>query len=165
LMVVGFIVFFEQERGRILIERGIDWWTLLFFMFLFGKSACLEYTGVTTKLGYALLQFTEGFARASAVPGGATGVIAVIMLWAGGVLSGFVGNLPIVAALVPVVKDLIRVGLPHATVLWLAQLFGGCFGGNLTFIGSTANLVAVGVYEKVQASRCGSGNGWHTARL
>jgi Na+/H+ antiporter NhaD/arsenite permease-like protein len=28
-------------------------------------------------------------------------------------------------------------------------LFGGCFGGNLTVIGSTANLVAVGAFERV----------------
>ncbi|MFO7676585.1 MAG: SLC13 family permease [bacterium] len=148
LIAVGFIVFSEQERGRQLIERGIDWWTLLFFMFLFGKSACLEYTGVTTKLGYVLLRLTEGFAGSTVVPGGSTGVIAVIMLWAGGISSGFVDNLPIVAALVPVVKDLVRVGLPHASILWWALLFGGCFGGNLTFIGSTANLVAVGAFER-----------------
>jgi Na+/H+ antiporter NhaD/arsenite permease-like protein len=60
-----------------------------------------------------------------------------------------VDNLPIVAALVPVVKDLGRAGLPHASILWWALLFGGCFGGNLTVIGSTANLVAVGAFEKV----------------
>jgi Na+/H+ antiporter NhaD/arsenite permease-like protein/mannitol/fructose-specific phosphotransferase system IIA component (Ntr-type) len=148
LAVMGFIVFSEQERGRQLIERGVDWWTLIFFMFLFGKSACLEYTGVTTKLGYFVLQFTEGLPQAAAMPGGATGAIAVLMLWVGGFASGFVDNLPIVAALVPVVKDLIRVGLPHATILWWALLFGGCFGGNLTVIGSTANLVAVGAYER-----------------
>ncbi|MEO0074056.1 MAG: SLC13 family permease, partial [candidate division WOR-3 bacterium] len=28
LLAVGFIVFYEQEKGRELIERGIDWWTL-----------------------------------------------------------------------------------------------------------------------------------------
>ncbi len=148
LTVLGFIVFSEQERGRQLVERGVDWWTLIFFMFLFGKSACLEYTGVTTKLGYFVLQFTQNLPQAATLPGGATGAIAVLMLWVGGFASGFVDNLPIVAALVPVVKDLIRIGLPHATILWWALLFGGCFGGNLTVIGSTANLVAVGAYER-----------------
>ncbi|UCG42458.1 MAG: PTS sugar transporter subunit IIA [candidate division WOR-3 bacterium] len=148
LTVVGFVVFSEQERGRRLIERGIDWWTLLFFMFLFGKSACLEYTGVTTKLGYFALQFAQSLSGTVSVPGGPTGTIAVLMLWVGGFSSGFVDNLPIVAALVPVVKDLVRVGLPHASILWWALLFGGCFGGNLTVIGSTANLVAVGAFER-----------------
>jgi len=27
-------------------------------------------------------------------------------------------------------------------------LFGGCFGGNITLIGSTANIVAIGMIEK-----------------
>lgn len=149
LLVVGFIVFYEQEKGRLLVERGIDWWTLLFFMFLFANAACLEYTGVTTKLGYVMLNTSRAIAGAAASPANVTGVTAVLMLWFSGLTSGFVDNLPIVAALVPVVKDLARAGLPHASILWWALLFGGCFGGNLTVIGSTANLVAVGAFEKV----------------
>ncbi len=145
LAVTGFIVFYEQEKGRVLVERGIDWWTLLFFMFLFANAACLEYTGVTTKLGYLLH-------RLAASTAGNTGTITVpatlIFLWLSGILSGFVDNLPIVAALAPVVKDLIRIGIPHSSILWWALLLGGCFGGNLTVIGSTANLVAVGAFER-----------------
>lgn len=157
LMVVGFIVFYEQDRGRLLIERGIDWWTLLFFMFLFANAACLEYTGVTAKLGYVIHELSQQLAGSSASPTGVTSVTAVLMLWFSGITSGFVDNLPIVAALVPVVKDLARVGLPHTTILWWALLFGGCFGGNLTAIGSTANLVAVGAYEKAAGKPVGFG--------
>jgi Na+/H+ antiporter NhaD/arsenite permease-like protein len=157
LMVVGFIVFFEQEKGRLLIERGIDWWTLLFFMFLFANAACLEYTGVTAKLGHVMLNLSRSLAGAGATPSDVTSVTAVLMLWFSGLTSGFVDNLPIVAALVPVVKDLARAGLPHASILWWALLFGGCFGGNLTAIGSTANLVAVGVYEKAAGKSVGFG--------
>jgi Na+/H+ antiporter NhaD/arsenite permease-like protein len=149
LLVVGFIVFYEQEKGRLLVERGIDWWTLLFFMFLFANAACLEYTGVTTKLGYVILGFARQLAGAGAAAASVTGAATVLVLWFSGLASGFVDNLPIVAALVPVVKDLIRTGLPHASILWWALLFGGCFGGNLTVIGSTANLVAIGAFEKV----------------
>jgi len=32
--------------------------------------------------------------------------------------------------------------------LWWALLFGGCFGGNITLVGSTANIVALGILEK-----------------
>jgi Na+/H+ antiporter NhaD/arsenite permease-like protein/mannitol/fructose-specific phosphotransferase system IIA component (Ntr-type) len=149
LLVVGFIVFYEQEKGRLLVERGIDWWTLLFFMFLFANAACLEYTGVTAKIGYVILTAAQQLAGAGASPAGVTSVATVLVLWFSGISSGFVDNLPIVAALVPVVKDMIRTGLPHATILWWALLFGGCFGGNLTVIGSTANLVAIGAYERV----------------
>ncbi|NPV14745.1 PTS transporter subunit EIIA [candidate division WOR-3 bacterium] len=148
LAVTGFVVFYEQEKGRVLVERGIDWWTLLYFMFLFATAACLEYTGVTTKLGYLVLRFSESVAGTN-VPGREMTVPSVaLLLWFSGITSGFVDNLPIVAALAPVVKDLTRFGLPHASILWWALLFGGCFGGNLTVIGSTANLVAVGAFER-----------------
>jgi Na+/H+ antiporter NhaD/arsenite permease-like protein/mannitol/fructose-specific phosphotransferase system IIA component (Ntr-type) len=149
LMVVGFIVFHEQERGRLLVERGIDWWTLLFFMFLFANAACLEFTGVTTKLGFVILKAAEAIARGGpGTPGVTTAATALLLLFSGAV-SGFVDNLPVVAALSPVVKNLAQVGLAHSSILWWALLFGGCFGGNLTVVGSTANLVAVGAFERV----------------
>ncbi len=150
LTITGFIIFYEQEKGRLLIEKGVDWWTLLFFMFLFANAACLEYTGVTTKLGYLLLRIAE-------ITTGESGNLALpastIFLWFSGIISGFVDNLPIVAALAPIVKDLIRLGIPHASILWWALLFGGCFGGNLTMIGSTANLVATGAFERASGQQ------------
>jgi Na+/H+ antiporter NhaD/arsenite permease-like protein/mannitol/fructose-specific phosphotransferase system IIA component (Ntr-type) len=148
LLVVGFIVFYEQERGRLLVERGIDWWTLLFFMFLFANAACLEYTGVTAKLGYVIRDAAQRLSGAGPTAPGSTGAAAVIMLWFSGLTSGFVDNLPVVAALAPIVTSLKAAQMQHASILWWALLFGGCFGGNLTVIGSTANLVAIGAYEK-----------------
>jgi len=32
--------------------------------------------------------------------------------------------------------------------LWWALLFGACLGGNVTMIGSAANIIAAGVLEK-----------------
>ena len=46
------------------------------------------------------------------------------------------------AAFIPVVREL---DMPQ---LWWALLFGACFGGNITVIGSTANIVALGMLEK-----------------
>ena len=34
------------------------------------------------------------------------------------------------------------------SVLWWALLFGACYGGNITVVGSTANIVASGLLEK-----------------
>ncbi|MBM3314739.1 hypothetical protein FJY71_02695, partial [candidate division WOR-3 bacterium] len=82
-------------------------------------------------------------------PNGVTGSALTLILWGSGLSSGFVDNMPIVAALVPVVSSLKSVGMHHAQILYWALLFGGCFGGNLTMVGSSANLVAVGMYERV----------------
>jgi Na+/H+ antiporter NhaD/arsenite permease-like protein len=35
----------------------------------------------------------------------------------------------------------------HSSALWWALLFGGCYGGNMTMVGSTANIVAMGILE------------------
>ncbi len=37
--------------------------------------------------------------------------------------------------------------MPNEELLWWSLLFGGCYGGNWTMIGSTANIVALGVLE------------------
>jgi Na+/H+ antiporter NhaD/arsenite permease-like protein/mannitol/fructose-specific phosphotransferase system IIA component (Ntr-type) len=150
LAAVVFIIFAEQEKAKALLARSIDWWTLLFFMFLFASAACLEHTGVTTKLGYLVQQAAEHSPLSRWLgPSGVTGSALTLILWGSGLSSGFVDNMPIVAALVPVVSSLKSVGMPHAQILYWALLFGGCFGGNLTMVGSSANLVAVGVYERV----------------
>lgn len=149
LFIVGIIIFIEKEEGRRFLVEGVDWWTIVFFMFLFANAACLEYTGVTHKLAYLI----EDVARKISIPFlpgdiSPTVVAFALLLWTVGILSGFVDNLPIVAAMVPIVKELRLLGLPHAGILWWALLFGGCFGGNLTMIGSSANMVALSIYEK-----------------
>ncbi len=147
LLVVGFIIFYEKEHSRFFVERGPDWWTILYFMFLFANAGCLEYTGVTNKLAYLLSEGAKKFPFFREDLKETFGALTML-LWGSGLLSGFVDNLPIVAALVPVVKNLILKGIPLGNQLYWSLLIGGCFGGNLTMIGSTANLVAIGLYER-----------------
>jgi Na+/H+ antiporter NhaD/arsenite permease-like protein len=147
---VGMIIFIEKERGKKFLVKDVDWWTILFFMFLFANAACLEYTGVTAKFAYLL----EGVSQSITIPFvpadiKVTFVAALLLLFASAIASGFVDNLPIIAALVPIIVDLKSIGLPHANILWWALLFGGCFGGNLTMIGSSANVVALARYEEM----------------
>ena len=56
-------------------------------------------------------------------------------------------NVRAVASFIPVVGDLADVGM-HVTPLWWGMLMGGTVLGNLTFIGSTANIVAIGMLER-----------------
>ena len=64
------------------------------------------------------------------------------------IVSAFLDNMPVVVALSPVVKTLIEIGLPGGDLLWWALLYGATMGGNMTMIGSTANIVALGILEK-----------------
>jgi Na+/H+ antiporter NhaD/arsenite permease-like protein len=56
-------------------------------------------------------------------------------------------NVLAVAMFLPVVSSIGAAGA-HAFPLWWAMLFAGTFFGNLTLIGSTANIVAVGILER-----------------
>ncbi len=159
MVFTGIIIFIEEQRGKSLITEGVDWWTILFFMFLFAKAACLEYTGVTPKFAYQVADLAQAFPFPffnSEFAMTITALIIIVVFSA--VASGFVDNLPIIAALVPIVKNLRIIGLPHANILWWGLLFGGCFGGNLTMIGSSANMVALSMYEKSEGKTISFGH-------
>jgi Na+/H+ antiporter NhaD/arsenite permease-like protein len=52
-----------------------------------------------------------------------------------------------VATFIPIIGDLKALGL-DTTSLWWGMLFGGTLLGNMTIIGSTANIVAIGMLER-----------------
>ena len=69
------------------------------------------------------------------------------MLWISTIGSSILDNVVLVAAFIPVVQGFQALNM-NLQPLWWAFLFGGCLGGNITLIGSTANIVAVGILEK-----------------
>jgi Na+/H+ antiporter NhaD/arsenite permease-like protein len=79
----------------------------------------------------------------------------VLVLSAG--LSAVLDNLSLVVALTPALKLLTNV-LGVRGLYWFL-LFGGVFGGNLTPVGSTANIVAVSILER-RARRSVSWGKW-----
>jgi Na+/H+ antiporter NhaD/arsenite permease-like protein len=122
----------KNERARHYIESEVEWWTLLFFMMLFAIAASLETTGVTEHIAAG---FTHTF-------GDDPMILTPVVLGITAIGSAFVDNIVFIAAFIPVINE---IGSPP---LWWALLFGGCFGGNITLIGSTANIVALGMMEK-----------------
>ena len=68
------------------------------------------------------------------------------MLSISGFLSAALDNVVVVEHFVPVAQNLSA--QLNTSALWWALLFGGCYGGNLTMVGSTANIVALGELEK-----------------
>jgi Na+/H+ antiporter NhaD/arsenite permease-like protein len=136
LACAGIIMIFKRDRARHYVEAEVDWWTLLFFMLLFAIAGTLAYTGVTKLMAD---HFTSTFGTDLNV------LIPVIMVTTA-IGSAFVDNVIFVAAFAPVIEALgesVKI-MP----LWWALLFGACFGGNITLIGSTANIVALGMLEK-----------------
>jgi len=61
---------------------------------------------------------------------------------AGGPVSGFINNTPVVAILVPVVLDLAHKGKTSPSKLLIPLSFASMLGGMLTLIGTSTNLLA-----------------------
>ena len=106
-------------------------------MLLFTISAALSTNGITANLATTLTQHVKG---------GPTGMIPLVVLISS-LGSAFVDNIVFVAAFTPVVQELMKMSSEYS-VLWWALLFGACYGGNITVVGSTANIVASGLLEK-----------------
>jgi Na+/H+ antiporter NhaD/arsenite permease-like protein len=136
LLCSGVVMILRRRRARHYVEREVDWWTLLFFMLLFAVAGTLEHTGVNVYLAEHLKDVC-GTSLVTLVP---------FVMVVSAVGSAFVDNVIFVAAFCPVIQELGKTvkDMP----LWWALLFGACFGGNITMIGSTANIVALGMLEK-----------------
>lgn len=137
LLGAGVVLFIERQRARELVETRVDWWTLAFFMLLFASAGTLRYVGVTERVAQGMINVTGG----EIVP------LVWIVTWGIGLLSAFMDNVLAVASFIPVVGDMFDAGV-NVFPLWWAMLFGGTIMGNLTVIGSTANIIAVGLLER-----------------
>lgn len=115
----------------------VEWATLVFFMGLFIMVGALVEVGVMKAIGEAV---TEAV-------GDRYFVAASVLLWGSAVLSGIVDNIPYVATMTPLVKDLVAAadGAPQADALWWALALGADLGGNATAVGASANVVVIGI--------------------
>ncbi|PIQ82762.1 MAG: hypothetical protein COV76_01990 [Candidatus Omnitrophica bacterium CG11_big_fil_rev_8_21_14_0_20_64_10] len=137
LLMAGVSLLISGEKARTLVEHRVDWWTLIFFLLLFASVGTLQYVGVTDRLAQALTVLSGSH------PAVLLGVIIAVTAF----LTAFLDNVLAVAIFIPVVAGLLEAGVSSGA-LWWGLLFGGTFGGNATMIGSTANIVAIGMLEK-----------------
>jgi Na+/H+ antiporter NhaD/arsenite permease-like protein len=70
-----------------------------------------------------------------------------VLIYSSSLLSAVLDNTVVVATYIPVVQSLESLSI-NIKPLWWAMLFGACYGGNITIIGSTANIIAVDILEK-----------------
>ncbi|AZP80481.1 SLC13 family permease [Mycobacterium avium] len=119
---------------------GVEWDTLLFFAGLFVMVGALVKTGVVKHLARLAITAT----------GGNTLTATMVILVASVVISGIVDNVPYAATMAPVVADLVPALGDHANpaVLWWSLALGTDFGGNLTAIGASANIVLLGIARR-----------------
>ncbi len=115
----------------------VEWATLVFFMGLFVMVGALVEVGVIDSLARS----------ATEAVGDRYFLASTVLLFASGLFSGIVDNIPYVATMAPLVHDLVQAGhgAPGADAAWWSLALGADLGGNATAVGASANVVVLGI--------------------
>lgn len=125
----GFLLIFEKPEE---ILPLVEWNTIFFFMGLFTIIGGFEASGGIKFISQWLLDVTRGNESAT----------AMIILWASGILSGVIDNIPYTATMAPLIHNIQLIeGVKYAYPLWWSLSLGACLGGNMTIIGAAANVI------------------------
>lgn len=123
------LLLFEKPTD---ILRDVEWNTIFFFIGLFIIIGGLEASGGIKLMAEWILNITNGSKEAA----------SMLILWASGILSGFIDNIPYTATMAPMLVEIQKtMGAEYTTPLWWSLSLGACLGGNLTIIGAAANVI------------------------
>lgn len=122
---------------------SIEWVTIFFFAGLFSLVGGLQEVGLIKKLAMLALDVTEGNIQSA----------SLLILWGSGLASATIDNIPFVATMIPLIKDMadglgLAVDSAPINTLWWSLALGACLGGNGTIIGASANVIVAGLAAK-----------------
>ncbi len=149
LLVVGLIYNAARNKNAkaaLTPLKGIDFQTLGLLLGLFLIIGGIKYEGVIDALANLLAK----------LGGGNVFLLFTLVVWASVLISAFIDNIPYVATMIPVIAGLAvqlaaQTGVSPAmiaTPLYFGLLTGATLGGNITPIGASANITAIGLLRK-----------------
>ena len=130
----GLLLLLTYTRDEEMIAKvlsKIEWLAIFFFAGLFILVGALVETGVIKMLAAEAVALTQGSVEAT----------AILILWMSAIASAFIDNIPFVATMISLIKDMGQMGLSNLEPMWWSLALGACLGGNGTLIGASANVV------------------------
>lgn len=123
------LLLFEKPTD---ILRDVEWNTIFFFVGLFIIIGGVEASGGIRLLAEWILKITQGSQEAA----------SMLILWASGIISGIIDNIPYTATMSPMLVEIEKtMGADYTYPLWWCLSLGACLGGNMTMIGAAANVI------------------------
>lgn len=132
----------KAEELEVFIARGVEWPSILFFIALFMLGHSLLWSGAAPKIAYLSISVVASDSSINYK------FLDVVFLLLTATLSSMLDNLSVIVAMTPVAK--IVSSLANSKSMFWTLLYGGTLGGNYTPIGSTANIVALGMCERAR---------------
>lgn len=119
------------------ILKEVEWDTIFFFVGLFIMVGGLKDVGIIKMMAQGIINTTKGNLM----------LTTMAILWGSALASAFINNIPFVATMIPLIKDMGALSGMNLEPLWWALVLGACLGGNGTVIGASANVLAVDMAE------------------
>jgi Na+/H+ antiporter NhaD/arsenite permease-like protein len=144
------VIYCTQVEPLVQVIKDVDWNTLIFISCMFLMVEAFTRTGIL----YSLSRNMSIWFGTNLL------LVAMLMLFGVGIVSSLLANIPVVAAMILVVKGYLvaaefvpEIALGPAFMDWptitipvfTAMMFGGTLGGNATLIGASANIVSAGI--------------------
>jgi len=141
LLVIGLVwEIFKTKETNVIKKtlKEIDYFTLLLLGGLFIIIAGIKEAGVIDAISVLISNISNGNVF----------LIFTIIVWFSVLISAFIDNIPYVATMLPVVGAIaLSLGIdPY--LLYFGLITGATLGGNLTPIGASANIAAIGILRK-----------------
>ena len=129
MLGASILLLFEKPTE---ILKEVEWNTIFFFIGLFIIIGGLEASGGIKLMAQWIIDVTQGSQSAT----------SMIILWASGIISGIIDNIPYTATMSPMLVAIEeQMGHAYTYPLWWALSLGACLGGNMTIIGAAANVI------------------------
>jgi Na+/H+ antiporter NhaD/arsenite permease-like protein len=138
MCIVYDIVRTKRTKKAHLAIRSIDFNTLFLLAGLFVVIQGIEEAGVIDDIAGAIAK----------LGGGSTFILYTVIVWGSVLISAFVDNIPYVATMLPVITTISAALGIEPYLLYFGLLCGATLGGNLTPVGASANITAVGMLRQ-----------------
>jgi Na+/H+ antiporter NhaD/arsenite permease-like protein len=128
--------------------RELDYYTIALLAGLFIVIGGIQRAGIIDLIGRLLASVSGSGSRGSVF------MIYTLIVWVSVLLSAFIDNIPYTATMLPVVAVITEQlsaagGTPiNPNLLYFGLLAGATLGGNLTPIGASANITAIGILRR-----------------
>lgn len=141
LLYIGLIrSFLITKKPQVIFKilGEIDYYTILLLAGLFIVVGGITEAGVVEDISkiFVLISNDNLF------------IIYSLIVWASVFFSAFIDNIPYVATMLPVTAGISKILNIEPYILYFGLLSGATLGGNLTPIGASANITALGILRK-----------------
>ncbi|MCM0648847.1 SLC13 family permease [Clostridium swellfunianum] len=141
LLIIGLIENYIRTKDIGIFSytlKEIDYFTILLLAGLFIVVGGITEAGVVEDISQLFVKVSKDNIF----------LIYTLIVWASVLFSAFIDNIPYVATMLPVASGIASILNIDPYILYFGLLTGATLGGNLTPIGASANITALGILRK-----------------